>query len=207
MPLIRRDPPNTPAAHRNTAPLAHRLTSGARDERWAAARALGQDKGAVTHLAQALAREEASEVREAIFTSLVTIGTAEAGAAVAAMIASEDAQLRTGALDALGAMMDVTRPLLPDLLGSPDADVRLLACELVRLMAPREGTYLLSELLETEEQANVCGAAVDVLSEIGLSSATDVLKLCAVRFANEPYLGFAISDAITRVATRPTRNE
>src|ERR1051325_3677982 len=104
-------------------------------------------------------------------------------------------------------MMDVAQPMLPDLLASADPDVRLLACELVRLCDPREGTSLLAELLETEEQANVCGAAVDVLAEIGLSEAGDALQRCAVRFADNTYLVFAISDAIARVSTRASRDE
>jgi HEAT repeat protein len=176
-------------------------------ERWAAARALAQDVSTVPLLARALGREQAPEVREAIFTSLVLIHSADAATALASVIRSDDAQLRTGALDALGAMMDVAQPLLPALLGDPDPDVRLLACELVRSLDAGEGTKLLCAMLEAEQQLNVCGAAVDVLSEIGVSTAVDVLQRCATRFAGDPYLGFAIADAIERASQRPAGNE
>jgi HEAT repeat protein len=206
MPLIRRGPPTSPPASPTSAAQQGLLETGTVSERWAAARAMGQDASTVPLLAGALRLPQAPEVREAIFTSLVLIHTADAAAALASVIRSDDAQLRTGALDALGAMLDVAQPLLPALLGDPDPDVRLLACELVRPLEPRVGTELLCNMLESEQQPNVCGAAVDVLSETGLNSAVDVLRRCAVRFADEPYLGFAIADAIERTATRPASN-
>lgn len=175
-------------------------------ERWAAARALGQIEKAVPDLARALRTEQAPEVREAIFTSLVLIHTAEAAEALAATMRSDDAQLRTGALDSLGAMMDLARPLLPQLLSDADPDVRLLACELVRPLEPNEGTSLLCNLLAAEQQPNVCGAAVDVLSEIGVDAAVDTLRQCAQRFAGDSYLAFAIADALEGVSRRPARN-
>jgi HEAT repeat protein len=205
MPLIKRGPPASPASPTSGAPS--QLESGSVSERWAAARALAQDANAVPLLAGALRSEQAPEVREAIFTSLVLIHSAEAATALAAVIRSDDAQLRTGALDALGAVMDVAQPLLPALLSDPDPDVRLLACELVRPLDPGEGTKLLCAMLEAEQQPNVCGAAVDVLSEIGVSAARDVLQRCAMRFADDPYLGFAIADAIERTSKRPAGNE
>ena len=175
-------------------------------ERWAAARALSQDATAVAVLARALQTEQAPEVREAIFTGLVLIHSAEAAEALASIVRSDDAQLRTGALDALGAMMDVAAALLPALLADSDPDVRLLACELIRPLDPGEGTALLCTMLATEQQPNVCGAAVDVLSEIGESTAAETLRQCAARFAGDPYLAFAIADAIERTSSRPARN-
>jgi HEAT repeat protein len=206
MPLIKRGSPDVPPS---AIPVvsSNALEAGTVSERWAAARALGFDPHAVSRLADALRTEQAPEVREAIFTSLVLIHSAEAAAALAAIIRSEDAQLRTGALDALGPMMDVARPLLPGLLSDSDADVRLLSCELVRPLDPQEGTELLCAMLETEQQPNVCGAAVDVLSEIGLGDAVSVLQRCAERFTAAPYLAFAIKDAIQRTSTRRARNE
>lgn len=206
MPLIKRGPPTPPPAPPTPATQPGLLETGTVAERWAAARAMGQDASTVPMLASALRAPQAPEVREAIFTSLVLIRTPDAAAALAAVIRSDDAQLRTGALDALGAMPDLAQPLLPALLSDPDPDVRLLSCELVRPLDPRTGTQLLCNMLDGEQQANVCGAAVDVLSEIGLDSAVDVLRRCAVRFADDPYLGFAITDAIERTTTRPANN-
>ena len=209
MPLIKRDKPNASAAV-ETAPasgsLQQMLASGAANERWAAARAMADDADAAPVLASALEKETAPEVRDAIFTSLVLIRTPEAAESLARLIRSDDAQLRSGALDGLSAMIDVARPLLPALLRDDDADVRLLACELVRRLDGEEATELLVGMLADEQQANVCGAAVDVLSETGTAAALGVLQQCAQRFAGEPFLKFAIDDAIARVSQRPARN-
>ncbi len=207
MPLIKRGPPTAPSTPPVSVSTAKQLASGTPSERWAAARALGQDETAVALLAGALGTEQASDVREAIFTSLVLIHTSEAAAALASIIRSDDAQLRTGALDALSAVMDVARPFLPGLLSDPDPDVRLLACELARALEPSDGADLLCTMLTTEQQPNVCGAAVDVLSEIGADSVVDVLKKCAERFAEDPFLEYAIAEAIERASKRPARNE
>jgi len=207
MPLIKRGPPTRPPTASIPASAADKLVSGNVAERWAAARAMGEDAGAVPLLADALRTEQTAEVREALFTSLVVIHSDEAAAALASLISSDDAQLRTGALDALGSVMDIARPLLPGLLGDADPDVRLLACELVRQLEPTDGTQLLCAMLETEYAPNVCGAAVDVLSEIGVDSAVSALERCAMRFSADPYLGFAIADAVERASKRPARNE
>ena len=207
MPLIKRDPPTASPASTVSTSVSSRLASESTSERWAAARAMVQEPGAVPLLAEALRTEQAPEVREALFTTLIRIHSIESATALASMIRSDDAQLRTGALDALGGLMDVARPLLPDLLADKDPDVRLLACELVRRVDPEDGTRLLCGMLESETEANVCGAAVGVLSDIADDSAISVLERCATRFASDPYLAFAFADAIERASTRLAPDE
>lgn len=199
MPLIRRGAGKTETTAPAAGDAAAQLQDADANVRWAAARALGADAGAVGVLAGALAAENAAQVREAIFTSLVQIRTAESAAALAEVMRSDVAALRTGAIDALTAMPDVMRPLVPELLADVDGDVRVLACELVRTLEAGEATRLLSALLDREADANVCGAAVDVLSELGTAEAVGALKRCKARFAGEAYLGFAIDDVIARV--------
>ncbi|RYG29684.1 MAG: HEAT repeat domain-containing protein, partial [Burkholderiales bacterium] len=109
-------------------------------------------------------------------------------------------------LDALGAMPEITRALLPSLLSDADADVRLLSCELVRQLDASEAVDLLGPVLEQEMHPNVCGAAVDVLAELGDSLCVEPLRTCAARFASDPYLSFAIADAISRTSTRSASN-
>ena len=74
-------------------------------------------------LASALSRESDPRVREAIFTGLARIATAESAAAVVPYLRSDDASLRTGAIDALRAMPRLRAAHLPLLLADPDADV------------------------------------------------------------------------------------
>ena len=87
---------------------------------------------------------------------------------------SDDANLRTGALDALRAMPQACRPHLPALLADSDADVRLLSCELARGLPDEEANRLLCDLLERETEKNVCAAAIEVLAEIGRPEALPV---------------------------------
>lgn len=175
------------------------LNSAVADERWSAARALGGDPGAVGSLAAALSTEADARVREAIFSSLAGIGTPPALAAVIGAIRSDDAQLRTGALDALRPAPELVAGSLAPLLEDPDSDVRLLACELVRHQPSEAANRLLCDLLGRELMANVCAAAIEVLAEIATPEALPALQGCAARFADEPFLVFSISTVAQRL--------
>jgi HEAT repeat protein len=150
-------------------------------------------------LVAALPGETDARVREAILTGLARIATPESAAAVVPYLGSDDAGLRTGAIDALRAMPAACRPHLPRLLADPDADVRLLSCELTRDLPEGDANRLLCDLLESETEKNVCAAAVEVLAEIGRPEALPVLKTCAERFAGDPFLVFSIKVATDRI--------
>ena len=195
MPLIRRpSPPPEPSA---AAPAS--LTEGTSDQRWAAVRAAAAQPGGVARLAAALTQERDPRVLEAIFTGLARAATAESAAAVVPFIRSEDASLRAAALDALRAMSEASRPHIARLLADPDADVRLLSCELVRGLPEGEANRLLSDLLDRETEKNVAAAAVEVLAEIGRPEALPALVRCAERFAGDSFLAFSIKVATDRI--------
>lgn len=201
MPLVRKPSgtiTSTPAASR-PAFDARALTSGSDDTRWAAARAAAAHPGAVAALADALAREPEARVRGAIFNSLARIASPESAAALLPHLRSDEANLRTGAIDALRAMPAALAPHLPGLLADPDADVRLLSCELVRDQPEAEANRLLIAVLEREPQANVCAAALEVAAEIGGPELREALVLCEQRFAADPFLGFSIGVARERI--------
>jgi len=193
VPLVRK-----PGAARGAAPapapeadIVAGLESSSEDERWRAARdAAGQTQHADA-LAAALRVEPAIRVREAMFTSLARMGQAGV-AGVAPLLRSDDAQLRAGALDALRLMVGNTPQLLPPLLADADVDVRILSCELGRMLPGDVATAALCELLQREQDPNVCAAAVDVLAEVGQADALPALAACALRFRDIPFLAFAI---------------
>ena len=205
MPLIRKTPDRTTKAAQPAADTAAGLADASPDTRWAAARASADRPEAVPALAHALAHENDVRVREAIFTALARIATAESVLAVLPYIGSDDANLRTGALDALRAMPGLTEPHLPQLLADPDSDVRLLACDLARVMTGAEVPQLLCRLLDADPQANVCAAAVEVLAEIGDAHAVPALERCAARFPDDPFLGFAIRATAGRLTLQADR--
>jgi HEAT repeat protein len=200
MPLIKRgNPAAAPAPHDAGAQLAG-LTSSDADTRWHAARAMALDTASVAPLAKALQTEAAPRVREAIITSLMRIGDQASVQALLPYLRSQDAGMRTAAIDALQAMPDATSPFMTALLSDNDSDVRILAAELVRNMPVDKATALLVALLDRETHPNVCGAAIEVLTELGTPDALPALQACAKRFAGTPFLPFAISHAIARIS-------
>jgi HEAT repeat protein len=202
MPLVRKGAPPPPPSQ-SQSDAASRLVAGTTEERWAAARDLATEPTGVGALGAALGGETDPRVREAIFTGLVRHGGADALDAVLPHLRSDDAGLRTGALDALRAMPDAAAPRLSELLADSDADVRILACELVRYRPAAEAGALLAPVLARDREVNVCASAVDVLAEVGGPDILPALHTCAARFPDEAFLRFAIKVAADRIGAPP----
>lgn len=209
MPLIRkpggRASASAPVTALPASDVLTALTAGTEDERWRAARAAADIAGGVDALGRAVLVEPSARVREAMLTSLARIGSPQGAAALAHLLRVDDAGLRTGALDALRAIGADVREHLPTLLTDPDSDVRLLSCEVARALPSPEATQLLCELLERESELNVCAAAVEVLAEVATPDALPILARCQARFANEPFLTFAVKTASDRILSQPAR--
>lgn len=198
MPLIRKPQTETvPAPSLGDAAAALRASSA--DERWSAARQLGDQPGHAGLLADALARESDPRVREALFSALARDGGDQAVAAILPFISSSDAALRTGALDALATLPRAIAANIAKLLADGDPDVRILSCDLARRLPAAEATSHLTALLDRETAANVCAAAVEVLSEVGDDRALPTLRACAARFVDNSFLVFAIELAVRRI--------
>lgn len=198
MPLVRRGPEG-PEIRRDDTLDAAEARQALRDpdpaRRRAAARALGEGADPAP-LAAALGTEADPRVREALFTSLMRLGAASA---LLPCLRSDDAGLRTGAVEALQAMPEQVLPHMPSLLADTDPDVRILAAEVARGLPPERTTELLSRTLQAETHPNVCAAAVDVLAERGTLAALPALRALAARFAGDPFLSFAVSAAVARI--------
>ncbi|HEY6516333.1 MAG TPA: HEAT repeat domain-containing protein [Steroidobacteraceae bacterium] len=206
MPLVRR--PTQPAPHPKpgAAAVITGLESVNPEERWTAARAAADLPDSASALAAALPQETDSRVREAMLTSLARIGTRASVAGILPMLRSDDAALRTGALDALRTSVIAAHELLPQLLSDPDVDVRILSCELARSLPSEEASRSLCALLDREAEINVCAAAVEVLAEVGNHAALPSLAQCAQRFSQVPFLTFAIKLAADRITAAGTRD-
>lgn len=202
MPLVRKPTGQSSPAAPDAAAVLRGLASGSADERWAAARAAADVTDAATALATALRIEGEPRVREAMFTSLARIRTPESADHVIALLRSESANLRTGALDALRIMIGAMPDLIPRLLSDQDADIRILSCELARALPSPEATSMLCALLDREQEINVCAAAIDVLAEVGGPAALPALAGCAQRFRDAPFLGFAVKIATDRITAQ-----
>ncbi|MEA2903325.1 MAG: hypothetical protein QOI12_712 [Alphaproteobacteria bacterium] len=204
MPFVKRDATALPGSDRTTgmdaASAVANLSSPDAEIRWSAARALGAHREMVSALAAALGVERIARVREAIMTALMRIGDEASVKAMLPYLRSQDAGLRAAAIEALQALPDAISPFLEQLLADGDSDVRILATELARNMSAADATHALSRLLEQEQHPNVCGAAIEVLAEVGTKDAIPALQSCANRFSKIPFLSFAAATAIARVS-------
>lgn len=199
MPLVKRTP--APAAHQEAPPqdIEEGLRSPEPGRRRQAAHACASRPDAIPLLSDSLRVETEPAVRQAILTALVGIGGDDAVRAIVPCLRSDDAGIRTGALDALRALSADIEPWLPSLLADPDADVRVLSTELARGMPADRATLHLCRMLERESHPNACAAALDVLAEVGTREAVPALRRLAARFAGEPFVVFAASVAIARI--------
>jgi hypothetical protein len=204
MPLIRKPVTDKPVAGPIAVDVLRGLASVDAEERWAAARAAPDVPGGTEALITALGSESDARVREAMFTSLARINSSKSIEAILALLRSDDASLRTGALDTLRAMGGAVRVHLTRLLADADSDVRVLSCEIARTLPGPEATRILCDLLASENNVNVCGAAIDVLAEVGEAEALPVLAQCATRFRDTPFLSFAIEIATDRILAQST---
>jgi HEAT repeat protein len=204
MPFVKRELPSSArvdSARADRVPSVEELGSPNPDQRWTAARALGDHPETVPALAAALKVEDVPRVREAIMTALVRVGDEASVQTLLPYLRSSDAARRGAAVDALQSLPGAVTPFLAPLLQDDDADVRILAIELVRGLPAPEATLLLCSVLANETHPNVCASAVDALAEVGTPDALPVLQKCAARFAGTPFLPFAISVAIARISS------
>jgi HEAT repeat protein len=209
VPLIRKPPSaasGAPPIAPEPAAIFDALTRGTDDERWAAARAAADFPDSVPALKDALLREKNRVVREALFSALARIASAQSVEAVLPLVRSDDASIRNEAIDALLAMKEAAWPYAASLLRDEDPDVRILACGLVRDMPSEDVVSLCCGLLDAEVEPNVCSAAVEMLVEAGDSTALPALARCADRFRSTPFLAFSIEMAIDRLRSQPSRD-
>jgi HEAT repeat protein len=181
MPLVRRDPPTIASTASKADPPGVDRPEGPDD------------------LGLALGREKDLRRREALLVALLAIADPSAAAALAQHLRSEDAGLRNACVETLQAMPAAAASVLPDLLSDPDPDVRLLATEIVRTQPTAAANALLADLLDVEIQPNVCGAAVEVLAEVGTADAVQALRAARTRFASEAFLPLAIDTVLARL--------
>jgi hypothetical protein len=133
-------------------------------------------------------------------TALIRVGDGASVQVLLPYLRSQDAGQRGAAIEALQALPDAIMPFMVALLHDADSDVRILATELARNMPAAEATRLLSDLLEHDPHVNVCGAAIEVLAEVGTPAALPALRRCATRFAGTSFLPFAVSIAVARIS-------
>jgi HEAT repeat protein len=200
MALVRANAPEIPIERRKDGRSQEMLlTDGDADARRHAAHALSLTPAAAKCLAAQLDVEPDARVREAIFASLVAIGGKLVADLVAPLIRHDDAAVRGGAIETLKQLEDDAIDALDCLLDDPESDVRVLAIEVTRAWPPALATPRLLHIIEMDLHVNVCGAAVDVATEVGTKALLDGLGRLRVRFPQDAFLAFAADIAISRI--------
>jgi HEAT repeat protein len=202
MPLIKRARPTAaaqPSVESTLATLLADLQNEAAAVRLGAARQLGQYPEAAGALCTALAAEQPECVREAIFTALIRLGTRPAAEGLVPLLASEDAGLRNGAIEALKTMPETAAPSIFASLKDDSRDVRIFAVSILGALARRDSPDWLIRVLEEDPDENVCAEAVEGLAECGNAAAVAPLRGLLERFPNEPFLEFCVQTALARI--------
>lgn len=170
--------------------------------RWAA-RDLMDCPEASGALVDRLRREEDGSVREAILTSLTSLGDGVAVAGLVSCLRSEDANLRNEAIEAMKQLPDAVAPIMSGLLNDPSSDVRIFAVNVLESLRHPEVESWLIRVIDFDPHLNVCATAVDLLGEVGSARAEGSLRRLKARYAAEPYMVFATDLALRRIASEP----
>jgi HEAT repeat protein len=166
--------------------------------RWAA-RDLADCPEASAALVARLQRETDGSVREIIFSTLTGLGNEVAVAGLVQCLRSDDAALRNEAIGGMQQLPDAIAPIMRGLLTDADADVRILAVNVLESLRHPEVEAWLIEVIENDPEVNVCATALDLLSEVGSAAAREPLQRLRSRFADEPYIQFAADLALKRL--------
>lgn len=195
------EPPTDPPLHQAT--LAHLLDSLSPDKapllRRQAIRDLGQYPEAVPILLERLHQEQDLALREAIFLSLIDIGSLAAVDGLSLCLHSDDAALRNEAIDALKNLPKTIAPVMARLLDDPKPDIRIFAINILESLRHEHVEQWLIDTITKDPHVNVCAAAVDLLGEVGSTASLEPLETLRKRFTNEPYIQFAAELALKRI--------
>jgi len=179
--------------------LVAALSSDDATTRRRAARDLRGYPGVSEALLHRLALESDPAVREVIFTTLAQLKDPVAVAGLVACLRSEVPALRNEAVEMMKGLPDEVAPLMEGLLVDPDPDTRILAVNILEsLRHPLVETWLI-RVIEADPHVNVCGAALDLLTEVGSPQAVAAIGQLKSRFANQPYIQFTADLALARI--------
>jgi HEAT repeat protein len=178
--------------------LAQLADADAAVRRWAA-RDLAAYPAAAPAVCARLADEADASVRAVLFTTAARLGGPAVVQAMVELLRSEDPRLRNGAIEVLSGLPDLVAPQIDRLLLDADSDVRIFTVNLLgELRHPQVGRWL-AQVLHTDAEVNVVGAALEVLAEVGGPEALGAVREARRRFADDPYIGFSADLVVARI--------
>lgn len=169
------------------------------ERRWAA-RDLALHDNAAPLLISALTTETEPQVIEGLFSSLQQLPNNESVLGLIALLRSENASKRNGAIEVLQTMPDLMDAPIQLLLNDCDSDVRIFAMDILQQLAHPNTPVWLKQVLEEESHVNVVAAAIDRLAEVATVDIAPLLHNVQLRFADHEYIQFAAGIALDRLA-------
>jgi HEAT repeat protein len=176
-----------------------RFSDGDAEVRSQAARELAVCDSGARVLLSRLEQEQSTLVRESIFTSLTQLGDSRAVAGMVELLRSEDAELRNGAIEALKLLPESVAEFIPGLLADIDPDVRILTISILESLRHPLVEEWLIEVIEEDQHLNVCGAALDLLAEVGTERSVGPIRGLRERFKDAPYMQFTADLVLKRI--------
>jgi len=182
--------------------LIGQLRSSDAADRRAAVRGLAAFPDCAGVLYENLTVEQNNSVRSLIFVELINHKSSAVAGDLLCLLASEDANLRGGAIEALQEMPDEMAPHVEAMLVDPDSDVRIgVVAILAALRHPKVPNWL-QGVIERDPHVNVCAAAIDALAEVGEPQSIPALAALARRFHDVAFVQFAVDAARRRILGR-----
>lgn len=190
---------NTTQAPATLDTLLTQLVSTQATERRVAARQLSEHPSSSQALCDQLWLENDASVREVIITTLTTLGDETAIETLILCLRSEDAGMRNEAIEAMKQLPQAIGPHIENLLEDADVDVRLFTVNILSTLPHHDTEKWLCKVLREEEDVNVSGAALDVLTEIGTRASVEPIQTTCRKFPQDAYIQFAAKLALKRI--------
>lgn len=191
----------TPAP-RGTQDLLVDLRSDDAEARRTAAVVLEGRPEANEAIAELIQDESDPRVAFAMIISLLKTPNPKVAEKIFDLVRQDDASRRTLAVDALRSMPTEYTSFLRQGLDDDDEDVRILTVNTLQQVRGDGLEELLVARLEVEDNANVVGAIVEALFEVGTSASVPALKAAAERFGEEDFIKFAIHEVVSQLENR-----
>jgi HEAT repeat protein len=179
--------------------LIHQLSSNIPYERRWAARDLADYSDASRYLLDHMDNEKDISVREVIISSLLKIRDEIAINGLIDYLKSDDAHLRNSAIEALKQIPDEVSPHIDKLIHDSDPDVRIFTINILESLRHPNVIKWLVEVIDKDQNINVCATALDLLAEVGTEETIPAIKKLKDRFKDEPYIQFTADIALRRI--------
>jgi HEAT repeat protein len=140
-------------------------------------------------------------VRAALSHALVALGGETVVSGMVELLRSDDPWLRNAAIDVLKQLPDSVAPHMQRLLHDADSDVRIFAVNVLEALCHPMVEDWLIQVVATDPHVNVVSTALDLLSEVGSDRALAAIERLPHRFAEHPYIAFAVAIAQKRIAS------